>query len=158
MFLSVKKTSKGYKLWDTNDKMFVLSRFVTFDEPSMLRPNSQQVEGMKTKEVSQQVEDDATPRSLVDSISVEIVLDVTLGGDHVAILDAKHVEEKVDLIAVRRTKKNQQKWVVKKHGSQFSKLNQLKLKTVVLHDSIGKEIHITQSIGSVAANLVSVDS
>ena len=135
MFLSVKKTSKGYKLWDTNDKMFVLSRFVTFDEPSMLRPNSQQVEGMKTKEVSQQVEDDATPRSLVDSISVEIVLDVTLGGDHVAILDAKHVEEKVDLIAVRRTKKNQQKWVVKKHGSQFSKLNQLKLKTVVLHDN-----------------------
>jgi len=50
---------------------------------------SQQVESMKTKEVSQRVEDDATPCSPIGSVSVGISPDVPSVGDHVAILDAE---------------------------------------------------------------------
>jgi len=62
---------------------------------------------MKTKVVSQRVEDDGTPCS---PVGFEISPDMTPGEDHVAGLDAEHVEEKViDLITARRTKKNPQK-------------------------------------------------
>ena len=60
---------------------------------------------MKTKDVSQQVEVDATPPFSVGSISVRISPDMTPGGDHVAILNDEQVEQ-IDLIAVKRTKKN----------------------------------------------------
>ena len=55
----------------------MLSRYATFDEASMLRANSQQVESMKTKGVSQWVEDDVTSCSLVGTILFEISPDVT---------------------------------------------------------------------------------
>ena len=60
----------------------------------MLRPNSQQVESMKTKEVSQRVKDDATPHYPVGSASFEISLNVTPDGDHVVILYVGHVKKK----------------------------------------------------------------
>ena len=101
---------------------------------------------MKTKDVLQRVEVDATPPPPVSSISVEISLDVTPGGVQVATL-----------VAAERTKKNAQRWVVKKHGSQISELDQLKLKVVVLHDGIGEEIHKTRPIGFVAAVLKTID-
>ena len=42
---------KGFKLWDLENKKFVYSRDVTFDETSMMKAlSSQQVEN-KTKEV-----------------------------------------------------------------------------------------------------------
>ena len=54
MFIGFKKGVKGYKIWDPKDKKFVLSRDVTFDEASMLKPTiSQQVEIAKTKGISQ---------------------------------------------------------------------------------------------------------
>jgi len=56
----------------------------------MLRSTvSQQMESMKTKNVSQRVEDDATPRSPVSSVSVGILSDVTPGGDRVAVLNVE---------------------------------------------------------------------
>jgi len=61
---------------------------------------------MKTKTVSQRVEDDTTPRSPVGLISYGISPDVIPYGIHVADLDAEHF---VDLIIVRRTKLNLQK-------------------------------------------------
>jgi len=68
----------------------VLSKYVTFYEVSLLKSTiSQQVERMKTKDVPQRVEVDATPPSSVGSVSVEISLDVTMGGDYVAVLDAE---------------------------------------------------------------------
>ena len=71
----------------------MLSQHVTFDETSGLKSTvSQQVERMKTKKVSQRVEDDATPRSLVSSVSIGISSDVTMGRDRVDVLDAKQVE------------------------------------------------------------------
>jgi len=57
------------------------------------------------------VEVDATPPSPAGSVSVEISSDVTLGGDHIAGLDAKQVEDKVVLFAATGTMINPQKWV-----------------------------------------------
>jgi len=53
VFLSVKRNLKCYKLWDRKDKKFVLSRYVMFNKTPMLRPNSQHVESIKTRVVSQ---------------------------------------------------------------------------------------------------------
>jgi len=53
VFVSFKREIKRFKIWDPTDKKFLLSRDVTFDEVSMLKPKvSQQVETSKTKEVS----------------------------------------------------------------------------------------------------------
>jgi len=77
------------------DKKFVLIRDVTFDEASMLNPIiSQQVEIEKTKGISQQVESGATSPSLERSVSLEIMLTVTHGSDHVADQDIDDDEDK----------------------------------------------------------------
>jgi len=53
VFVGFKKGVKGYKIWDSKDKKFVLSRDATFDEASMMKPtNSQQVESEKTEGMS----------------------------------------------------------------------------------------------------------
>jgi len=78
VFLGVKKNMKGYKLWDPENKKIVLSKHVTFDETSLLKSTfSQQVERLKTKNVSQRVEVDATPPPSICSVSVRTSLDVT---------------------------------------------------------------------------------
>jgi len=65
VFVGFKRGIKGYKIWDPKDRKFVLSRDVTFDKASMLKPTiSQQVEIEKTKRVLQQVKSDATSPSL----------------------------------------------------------------------------------------------
>ncbi|KAH9684519.1 Integrase catalytic domain-containing protein [Citrus sinensis] len=69
IFVGFKCGVKGFKLWDLEDKKFVCSRDVTFDEASMLKiSSSQQVEN-KTKEVLQRVEFDATSYVPVSSTS-----------------------------------------------------------------------------------------
>ena len=45
---------------------------------------------------------------------------------------------------------------MKKHESQVGERDKLKLKVVVLYDSIGKEIHMTQPIRLAAEDLVIV--
>jgi len=81
---------KGYMLWDPENKKIVMSQHVTFDETSVLKSTiSQQVERMKTKEVSQRVEVDATPPSPVGSVSVRTSPDVTPDGDQVARVDTE---------------------------------------------------------------------
>ena len=71
LFFIVNRNMKGYKLWDPKNKKFVLSQHVTFDKTLVLKSTvSQQVERLKIKDVSQQVEVDATPPSLVGSVSV----------------------------------------------------------------------------------------
>ena len=79
--------------------------------------------------------------------------DVTLGGDHVTVLDVEQVAQ-VDLIAIKRTKLNSWKWV-KKHEFPVGELDKLKLKTVILHGDWDEEVHMTQSVGFVAAKSVS---
>ena len=79
VFLKVKRNLKGYKLWDSENKKIMLSRYVTFNEASLLNSTvSQQVERMKTKGVSQWVEVDATPLSPVGLVLVGISQDLTL--------------------------------------------------------------------------------
>ena len=54
---------------------------------------SQQVKIEKTKEVSQQVENDATSQSLERSVSLKIIPTVTQSSDHVAKQDAEDDED-----------------------------------------------------------------
>ena len=63
------------------------------------------MERTKTKEVSQRVEVDATPPSLVGSVSVGISPVVTPGRDCVIMSDVKQVE----LFAAKRSKLNPRK-------------------------------------------------
>jgi len=50
VFVGFKKGVKCYKTWDSKDNKFIVSRDVTFDEASIMKPtNSQQVESEKTK-------------------------------------------------------------------------------------------------------------
>jgi len=97
------------------------------------------------------VEIDTTPPSPVGSVSVEISSDVTPGVDHVTVMDT----EQVELVTAKGTKLNPQKWV-KKCESQIGELNKLKLKVNVLYDGIGKEAYMTEAVGFIAADSVSV--
>ena len=117
---------------------------------------SQQVERTETKEVSQQVEVDATPPSPVGSVSVKTLSDVTPGGDHVVRVDTEQVEdiENVELFAAIGTKVKSRSWV-KKHESQACDCDKLKLKAIVLHDS-HEDVHITQPDRLAAAIQVQV--
>jgi len=54
---------------------------------------SQQVKRLKTKDVSQRVEVEATPPLPVGSVSVRTSPDMTPGGDHVTNFDAEQVED-----------------------------------------------------------------
>jgi len=112
------------------------------------------VERLKTKDVSQRVEVDATSPTPVGSVSVRTSPDVTPGGDHAASFDVEQVEdidENVELFAAIGTKIKSQKWV-KKHESQVGDRDKLQLK-VVLHDG-SKEVHMTQLVRFAAENLV----
>ena len=128
-----------------------------FDETSVLKSTvSQQEERTKTKEVSQRVGIDATPPSLVGSVSVRTSLEVTPDGDHIASFDTEQVEdidENVKLFVAIGSKINPWKWV-KKNESQIGERDKLKLKVIVLHDGIGKEVYMTQPVRFTAEDSV----
>ena len=70
---------------------------------------------------------------------------MTLGGDHIARVDAEQVEdidENVKLFAAIGTKVKPRSWE-KVHESQVCNRDKLKLKSVVLHDG-REEVHMTQ--------------
>jgi len=90
VFLRVQRNLKGSKLWNSENKKIMLSRYVIFDETLLLKSTvSQRVEMIKIKDVSQLVEIDATLPSLVGSVSVEISLDVTPSAGCVTVLNAE---------------------------------------------------------------------
>jgi len=94
------------------------------------------------------VEIDATPPPPVGSVLIRTSPDVTPGEDHVASFDAEqveHIDENVKLFKAIKTKINPRKWV-KKHESQVGERDKLKLKVIVLHDGIIKEVHMTQPV------------
>ena len=105
---------KGYKIWDPKDKKIILSRDVTFDLASIVKPmNSQQMESEKIKRISQQMESDASPPSPNSSVSFEITREVPRDGDHVAYEDANDDEDQEyvmgevqDSTAVGKTRRN----------------------------------------------------
>jgi len=94
VFIGFNKGVKGYRIRNPKDKKFILSREVTFDEGSMLKPTiSQQVKIEKTKGISQQVESYATSPSLERSVSLDIIPKVTQGSDYVADQDTANNED-----------------------------------------------------------------
>jgi len=87
------------------DKKFILTRDVTFDEVSILKPT-----------ISQQVESDATSPSLERSVLLEIIPTVAQGSDHVADQDTDNDEDQGqaisdvhESISVGRTRRNPRK-------------------------------------------------
>ena len=42
VFIKFKKGVKAYKIWDSKDKKFILSRYVAFDEALMMKPTNSQ--------------------------------------------------------------------------------------------------------------------
>jgi len=42
VFVRFKKGVKGYKIWDPKDRKFILSRDITFNEASMVKPTNSQ--------------------------------------------------------------------------------------------------------------------
>ena len=60
---------KDFKLWDIEEKKFVCSRDVTFDEASIIKASSSQQLENKTTEVLQRVEFDVTSYIPVSSTS-----------------------------------------------------------------------------------------
>jgi len=107
---------------------------------------------------SQGLEINATPLPPVGSVSVKTSPNVTPSGDHVTSFDTKQVEdidENVELFAAIITKIKPQKWV-KKHESEISERDKLKLKAVILHDGIEKEVYMTQPVRFAAEDLVTV--
>jgi len=104
------------------------------------------------------VEIDATPPSPVGLISVRTSPDVTPSGDHVTSFDVEQVEdigENVELFAAIETKIKPQKWV-KKHESQVGERDKLRLKVIVHHEGIGKELYMTQPVRFATEDLVPV--
>ena len=57
---------------------------------------------------------------------------------------------------MKETKLNSRKWV-KKHESQVDELDKLKLKVIILHDGIGKDVNMTQAVGFIATDLKTID-
>jgi len=90
-----------------------LSRDVTFDKTSMVKPmNSQQLESEKTKRIMHQVENDTTSPSQDKTISFKITTEVTQGGDHIVDKDTDDDEDQgpvmgtvQDSIAIKRTRR-----------------------------------------------------
>ncbi|KAH9779930.1 Integrase catalytic domain-containing protein [Citrus sinensis] len=110
IFVGFKGGVKGFKLWDLEDKKFMCSRDVTFDEASMMKTSSSQQVENKTKEVLQRVEFDATPYVPVSSTSKKgSTMEVTPGvKKEVVSYDVPQNKETIDdvdnddFIAIRR--------------------------------------------------------
>ncbi|KAH9783052.1 Integrase catalytic domain-containing protein [Citrus sinensis] len=123
IFVRFKGGVKGFKLWDLEDKKFVCSRDVTFDEASMMKASSSQQVENKTKEVLQPVEFDATPYVPVSSTSKNSsTMEVTPRiEEDVAFFDIPQNEETIDdvdnddFIATRRPRRDIKKpvWLTK---------------------------------------------
>ncbi|KAH9714714.1 Integrase catalytic domain-containing protein [Citrus sinensis] len=120
IFTGFKGGVKGFKLWDLEDKKFVYSRDVTFDEVSMIKASSSQQVENKTTEVLQRVEFDATPYVPVSSTSMNgSTMDVTPRvEEEVVSSDVPQNEETIDdddFIATKRPRREIKKlgWLTK---------------------------------------------
>jgi len=110
----IQERHKRLQIWDSKDKNFTLSRDVTFEEASMMKPtDSQQVESKKTYRIPQHMESDATAPFLDRSVSFEIIATVAQCDDQAANQDAKDDKDQLQAmsdvqksITVERTRIN----------------------------------------------------
>ena len=113
IFVGFKDGIKGFKLWDLEDKKFICSRDVTFDEASMMKASSSQQVENKTTEVLQRVEFNATPYVPVSSTSEkDSAMEVTPRVEEEVISsDVPKNEETIDdvdnddFIAIRKSRR-----------------------------------------------------
>ncbi|KAH9753660.1 hypothetical protein KPL71_015154 [Citrus sinensis] len=123
IFVGFKGGVKGFKLCDLEDKKFVYSRDVTFDESSIMKVSSSQQVENKTTEVLQRVEFDATPYVPVSSTSEkDSTMEVTPRVEEdVVFSDVPQNEETIDdvdnddFIATKRPRREIKKpgWLTK---------------------------------------------
>ncbi|KAH9782763.1 retrovirus-related pol polyprotein from transposon TNT 1-94-like protein [Citrus sinensis] len=123
IFMGFKGGVKGFKLWDLEDKKFVCSKDVTFDEVSMMKASSSQQVENKTTEVLQRVEFDVTPYVPVSSTSKnDSTMEVTPRVEEdIVSSDVPQNEETIDdvddddFIATRRPRREIKKpgWLTK---------------------------------------------
>ncbi|KAH9650701.1 retrovirus-related pol polyprotein from transposon TNT 1-94-like protein [Citrus sinensis] len=123
IFVGFKGGVKGFKLWDLEDKKFVCSRDVTFDEASMIKASSSQQVENKTTEVLQRMEFNATPyvpvsSTLMNDSTMEVTPRVE---EKVVSSNVPQNEETIDdvddddFIAIRRPRREIKKpgWLTK---------------------------------------------
>ncbi|KAH9800313.1 Histidinol dehydrogenase [Citrus sinensis] len=123
IFVEFKGGVKSFKFWDLEDKKFVCSRDVIFNEASMMKSSSSQQVENKTKEVLQQVEFDVTSYVPVSYTSKNgSIMEVTLRVEEdVVSSDVPQNEETIDnvdnddFIATRRPRREIKKlrWLTK---------------------------------------------
>ncbi|KAH9734322.1 hypothetical protein KPL71_017332 [Citrus sinensis] len=123
IFVGFKGGVKSFKLWDLEDKKFVCSRDVTFDEASMMKVSSSQQVENKTKKVLQRVEFDTTSYVPVSStLNKGSIMEVTPKvEEEVVYSDVPQNKETIDdvdnddFIATRRPRREIKKpgWLTK---------------------------------------------
>ncbi|KAH9733955.1 Integrase catalytic domain-containing protein [Citrus sinensis] len=152
IFVGFKDGVKGFKLWDLEDKKFVCSRDVTFDEASMMKASSSQQVENKTKEVLQWVEFDATLYVPVSSTSKKgSTMEVTLRVEEEARLVAKGFAQKegIDYNEVFSpvVKHTSIRILLALVAEYELELTQLDVKTAYLHGDLEEKIYMIQPCG-----------
>ncbi|KAH9716238.1 Integrase catalytic domain-containing protein [Citrus sinensis] len=130
IFVGFKGGVKGFKLWDLEDKKFVCSRDVTFDEASLMKASSsQQVQNKTTEQGSP---NQTTPRYKARLVAKDFAQKEGIDYNEVFSPVVKHTSIRILLALV---------------AEYELELAQLDVKTTFLHGDLEEEIYMIQPCG-----------